>query len=268
MKTHLTVVSYTRDFQTLFETIADVIELREQPHDQKVPRRPPTSHALVERCQYWQNLPNIALNVGRPIDLLDLVGHGSSEEFELGDDTFLVSAVEPPGVIAILKRLKPHLAPDAQIRLLGCGTGVGESGLKMLKNVSRALEREVFGTTVELLSTDFVPGGLSEEFTSAWLYSSRNDVPTAAGSRDDTSSLVPEQPGPWTRRLPGFEVMGRGEPLCGAGFSLRVQGKPVTVSADRRWVFIKDEREQAPLMLRWPKVEPAPALEQLLSTLR
>jgi hypothetical protein len=266
MQTHLTVVSYTRDFQRLFEDIDDAIHTGDDAQEQKT-RFTSRWHSKVERCQYWQNLPNIALNVNRPIDLLDLVGHGSSEAFELGDDTFLMSAVESPEVIAILLRVKQYLSPDAQVRLLGCGTGVGESGLKMLKSVSRALEREVFGTTVELFSADFGPRGLSEEFTSEWLYSSRNDAPSAARSRD-SSPQVPEQSQSWAQRLPGFEVMGRGEPLCGAGFSLRVQGKPVTVSADRRWVVIKDEREQAPLMLRWPKVEPAPALEQLLSTLR
>ncbi|RKH59223.1 DUF4347 domain-containing protein [Corallococcus aberystwythensis] len=274
MLTHLTVISYTHDFQTLFEDIDDALltgnafHTGDETQDEHPKRRRPVSHAKIERCQKWKNLPNLALNVGRPIDLLDLVGHGSSEDFELGDGPFLLSHVEPPEVIDVMKRVKPHLADKARVRLLGCETAVGESGLRMLKNLSRALEREVLGTTVELLSTDFGPYGLSEEFASAYLYSSHQDQPTEALSRDAFAKFMRQLPHPWEQRLPGYQLIGRGEPFFAAAFSLRVQGSTVSVASDRRLVLVRDQREGPPLMLRWSKLEPAPSMEKLLPSLR
>ncbi|MFY2562963.1 DUF4347 domain-containing protein [Corallococcus terminator] len=270
METHLTVISYTRLLESLFEDIDDVVKLKGCPPQDGIEARGSLSstYALIERCQKWQNLPNIALNVGRPIDLLDLVGHGSSELFELGDEPFMMSHVEPPEVIAVLKRVRPYLAENARVRLLGCETAVGKSGLRMLKSVSRALEREVFGTTVELFSTDFGPQGLDEDFASSWLYSSKNDTPTEGTSREASSLSKSKEAHPWEQRLPGYRVIGRGEPFSAAGLSLRVQGRDVTFASDRRLALVKDLREEAPLILRWSKPEPAPPLEKLLPLLR
>ncbi|MDQ3265883.1 MAG: hypothetical protein M3Y59_19880 [Myxococcota bacterium] len=121
----------------------------------------------VLRCQRPHQILYELANVGQPITLLDLHGHGGPGFMNLGDDRFVDWRWRG---MATLTPLRPYLAADAKVRLLGCHTALGEEGRELLVRSSAELGGLlVYGTLVELLPRHFEERGLSAGFASRWL---------------------------------------------------------------------------------------------------
>ncbi|MCI0570316.1 MAG: DUF4347 domain-containing protein [Myxococcaceae bacterium] len=164
---HLVVISYPSRLDVRFEETAFAVHAhRGQPG------------RVFRRCQHPNQLRELAGDFPERVRLLDLVGHGAPGKLTLGD----ADAVTPdPSSWHLLEALGEHLAPDADVRLLGCDTGTLQQGYDVLRGLSRALEgRTVWGATAMLLSSDWCAEGLLPTTAAEYLVSSRTLVAPAA----------------------------------------------------------------------------------------
>ncbi|MFP2926226.1 DUF4347 domain-containing protein [Pyxidicoccus sp. 3LG] len=213
MATHLTVVSYKEKMEPLFSSIYRLLD--EDP-----------SHRF-EFCQDWRELPELILRAGFNVDLLDLVGHGSPGFFELGDKTFIENGALTDAQAKMFRSFDsiPLLPKHAEIRFLGCETGANEIGLKLLKSLSKEVGgRKVSGTIVELLSTDFSNWGLTTEFASRWLVTSRDNEATPAADRfappkGEPVVVAPHHPSEPPPRAEKVRRAAAGAPIAESGLA-------------------------------------------------
>jgi hypothetical protein len=266
MGRHLTVISYLGAMDPLFEEIA----FKAQPQG---------PHAFI-RCQRVYQLHDLVMGAGRNLDRLDLVGHGSPSSFWLGEERLLGIGSEPPEV---LKKLGAELPAGAEVRLLGCFTGVGEEGQTLLQSTSTVLDgRTVHGTTARIEPRHFGATGLREDFLA--LHSSNEEGiagPTTGSHADKDLSLNPhlshllavdesdqEVALVWKTYFPaGYQPLGRGRPLARSNFTFQFHGARVTFACDCRLVLIEDTPEKPPLLMGWSKPEPVPLLANLTLTM-
>lgn len=123
---------------------------------------------VLERCQQPDEVPDLARlwkRRGRRLLRVDLVGHGAGGTLHLGDGPLF--AADGTG-FGVAKRLRGALAPDAELRLLGCRTAErhrssARDGVAMLRALEQILgvRRRVVGTTAELRLEHFTGGGLT-----------------------------------------------------------------------------------------------------------
>ncbi|MCE9666321.1 hypothetical protein LY474_00720 [Myxococcus stipitatus] len=276
MELHLTIISYPRKMDSVFESIVFNCQERGAQPEQAVRHR-------FARCQEPEQLFELVMRYGRDLTRLDLVGHGSPTRFWLGDETPLLDLNANPH--PVLGELAGVLPADVEVRILGCLTGVGQEGLSLLKSTSAALGgRQVTGTTARVEADDFGPEGLIQDFRT--LHSSReagfapphvgttpDGEPTPlAGQQLDSDSRVDsdlEALRQWKQLFPpGFEPLGRGRPLARPDLSLFHQGVPVTFACDYRLVMIQDSLTKAPLLMGWSHPEPVPVNETLTQSLK
>ena len=112
---HLTVVSDQKDNDPFLGIVWQRIQ------------RPTTAETYSERCNSAYDLiraVNAHYKAGQAIDVLDIVGHGRRGRIRLGTDVLFSSTNDPNGLTIahrdILPALNKCLAPNAQLRLLGC----------------------------------------------------------------------------------------------------------------------------------------------------
>ena len=155
---HLTVIAYASRLDVFFEHVAFAA----------VPSR---EHHFA-RCQSLLQLEYELVRVGRPVTVLDVLGHGSPGTQALGDDSVVTPA--PASWAAFASLVAPHLSAEGKVRLLGCNTGLGDAGAQMLLGLSEALSgREVLGTIRQAVRQDFGADGLIPEVEPRLLISSR-----------------------------------------------------------------------------------------------
>ncbi|GMU06379.1 DUF4347 domain-containing protein [Corallococcus caeni] len=265
MGRHLTVISYLGTMDPLFEEIAFKVQ-------------PQGVHAFI-RCQRIYQLHDLIMGAGRTVERLDLVGHGSPTSFWLGEDPLLEVGRAPSEV---LKKIAAELPAGAEVRLLGCFTGVGEEGQTQLQSTSTILDgRIVRGTTARIEPRHFGPTGLREDYLA--LHSSQeNGIATPTGFQADKErSLSPhlthlpaleeadqKAARVWETYLPaGYQSLGRGRPLARNNFTFQFQRARVTFACDCRLVLIEDTAEKPPLLMGWSKPEPVPLLANLMLTM-
>lgn len=90
-------------------------------------KNPTTAATYRERCKNPHDLIRAVTahyKAGQAIDVLDIVGHGRRGLIRLGTDVLFSSTNDPNGLTIahrdILPALNKCLAPNAQLRLLGC----------------------------------------------------------------------------------------------------------------------------------------------------
>lgn len=134
---------------------------------------------LVRRCSRPEDLYDVVLAAVRafhmPVRVLDLYDHGGNGHLTMGDptSTFLFGPTATGHDLA--RRLSDLLTFDAQVRLLGCETALGEAGKAMLINLRAAFGKGIVvqGTlSVVDPQTDFHPRGFRADREDALLYSS------------------------------------------------------------------------------------------------
>jgi Domain of unknown function (DUF4347) len=157
---HLVVISYPSRLDVRFEEAAFAVHAR-----RGQPGR------AFRRCQHPLQLRELVGDFPEKVRLLDLMGHGAPGKLMLGD----VDAVTPdPSSWGLLAALGEHLAPDAEVRLLGCDTGALQQGYDVLRGLSQALGgRTVWGATAILVSGDWCAEGLLPATAAEYLVSSR-----------------------------------------------------------------------------------------------
>lgn len=98
----------------------------------------------------------------RPIDLLDIFDHGAPGKMAIGDETLVdLSNPDAQPDIAVFQSFHHYLSPTAHVRLLGCNTGAGLAGRKLLVKLAATLggQRVVFGTIERVQPFHFGPDG-------------------------------------------------------------------------------------------------------------
>lgn len=156
MDTTLAIVSYPRFLDAFFEEVCERL-LRGAP-----------AGFVLERCQEPDEVPDLARRWkrrGRRLLRVDLLGHGAGGLLHLGDGPLF--AADGTGY-GLARRLRGALAPDAELRLLGCRTGERHwardlDGAAMLRDSKKLLgvRRRVLGTRSELSVDHFTAGGLN-----------------------------------------------------------------------------------------------------------
>lgn len=102
---------------------------------------------------------------GGPIDLIDIVDHGRDGKMVLGADTLVES--DGTSLLAgatLADTLRPVLAAQARVRLLGCKTALGPTGRRMLTRLNRLLGDRVLvhGTIEAVTPAAFEDGEFSQ----------------------------------------------------------------------------------------------------------
>jgi hypothetical protein len=167
---HLTIISYPSTLTPVFEDAARRMDGFTHPRQNSVDR-------CQRPVQLVQAVANVATLYGK-VSLLDLFGHGRPGVLVLGDGGGGEMTVEE-----VLPLVAGYLQPDAQVRLLGCETGLGEPGHAMLCRISAALGgRTVWGTNSPISGYDFGPDGFLEEVARKVLVSSREPSEQAVAS--------------------------------------------------------------------------------------
>jgi hypothetical protein len=250
MRRHLTVIAYPQELDLMFEHVA--FAARSIPDVE-----------LFVRCQTGLQLDDCVMNAGPDLTHLDLVGHGSANDFWLGNERLLASGQKPHPVFAMLHERLPK---GAEVRLLGCLTGISETGMEMLGAVSRVMpDKKVFGTTTVLYPSDFGERGLSPSFEALYLISSRDDVrPEALNRVEVPTEEELKAASKWAQDFPGYQPLGRKRPLARTGFSCHFKGAQVSFACNGWLVQIEDASGLAPLLLRWSNTAMLPPVIHLL----
>lgn len=141
---HLTVIAYPSNLQSVFEAVV----LR---------ARPDARHRFA-RCQRPGQLRQVLANVGAPVGLLDVYGHGAPGRLQLGDGMLLDGSTR--AIRTLRAVIDPYLAAAAPVRLLACNTAAGAIGREALHRLASVLGRPVLGTTRAPVPSDFGPSGL------------------------------------------------------------------------------------------------------------
>jgi len=248
---HLTIISYPRELDSFLESVAFVAK----PDDER--------REFFARCQTGLQLDHCVMNAGRNVTRLDLVGHGSTIDFEMGDEDVLASGQEAHPVFAMLHHRLPL---NAEVRILGCLTGITESGRDMLRSVARALHgRKVFGTTRELYPEDFGENGLLPCVADEHLVEAQDAVREEPTRR--TGPVSPKDldaARAWSEDFPGYQALGRGRPLTRIDFRCPYKGANVSVACNGWLLQLEDDAEQAPLLMRWSNSASVPLVQRLV----
>jgi hypothetical protein len=247
MSRHLTIISYPPSLDPFLEGVAFAANNR-LPEDEFV------------RCENSDSLEDILMD-GQLLDAalqtdirqLDLVGHGSSGYFKLGGKPLFSETTDSSKVLAQLDRLLPL---DAQVRILGCLTGFEQKGLRMLKDLSKALRgREVIGTTAVIKASHFGEGGLKQSFLQ--LISSRSAKPVLKPGPGTLKEEDKDAAARWLELLPGhYEAIGRGRPLAKVDFLIPFAKAKITVACDHQLIYVEDQPGADPMLYQWNKPGP------------
>ena len=152
---HLIIVSYPSRLDATLEEIAHTLA------------RGATDDRVVERAQDASDvryLVRLWHFRDREVRTIDLVGHGSSGQFKLGDE--LLFGSDGTG-LHWLDEWRPYLSEQVTLRLLGCSVGGrgsnASAGRTLLKQLDARLggRRRVLAPTRALMSIDYETGGLS-----------------------------------------------------------------------------------------------------------
>lgn len=133
----------------------------------------------VVRCRQPAELPERLAGLGAAgqIARLDVFDHGAEGMQMLGGGALFASDAAPGSALVgleLARRIAPHLADTAQVRLLGCNTAEGRAGRLLLLKLARALggHRIVFGTIDRVVEADFDRGGYAPVMEHQRLFSS------------------------------------------------------------------------------------------------
>ncbi|WIG94090.1 hypothetical protein [Myxococcus sp. SDU36] len=203
------------------------------------------------------------------VKYLDLVGHGTlGNGFMLGTEPIITNNTLRSDFREILDGVLPKEDSNAHrtiIRLLGCLTGVGLPGHRMLQSVSSALgNREVLGVTTVVKSENFDIGGLKEDFTH--FASSRARDPSEAKVIPDSAIIDP-----YIELLPkGYVYIGPGHPIALFEHEILTEMNHAEPSnarpkisfkyaCENNIIMVTDGSPNKPWVYQWARGGPAPA---------
>lgn len=151
---HLIIVSYPSRLDATLEDIARTLA------------RGANEDRVVERAQDHANVLHFIRLWhlrDREVRKVDLIGHGGSGRFQLGDQVMFAS--DGTG-LELLEEWKPFLAERATLRLLGCSIAGKDSGTfdgqMLLKQIDARLggSRRVLAPNRTLFNVDYGASGL------------------------------------------------------------------------------------------------------------
>lgn len=121
---------------------------------------------IVRRCEDPATLPQIVADVaqGGLIDMLDLFDHSNKGVQSMGGKVLFQTDDKPTSPLVgadIAIALRPYLAENAQIRMLGCLSGINPEGRLLLFKLRRVFgqHRIVIGTIDGCDANDFDENG-------------------------------------------------------------------------------------------------------------
>ncbi|GMU06382.1 DUF4347 domain-containing protein [Corallococcus caeni] len=259
---HLTLVSYPSSVDTEIENAVPRMDGWSAPRERAVAR-------CDEPAEILDRVKHTVHRSGRPsfIQRLDVFGHGHPGSLTLGDPG------GPRGITRKtdsdfwrdLQELETCLTPDAQVRLLGCDTGVGLDGFTLVKELAKRLERVVLAPRAEIRWSDFGSTGFDDELARKYLVSSQTlTAPVSALLREGPVPIV-DKYRPWLERLqPGYLAEGYVDmPAATLDATGKVGDMRIQVRCARRVIAFTSPGQSLPYLCRWLDREPAPSLMEL-----
>ncbi len=177
---HLTVFSYPSKPDPELEPAVFQVDGRSAPERRR-----------FERCQgperLWHIVQDVVNRAGR-LRRLDLFGHGRPGGLSLGDPGQDIVTPDEQSWRYLLE-LDDFLQDEAEVRLLGCETAIGDEGFRVLQGLAQGLSRKqgrrrtVWGSTATLDWVDFGPAGFMDEVATQYLRSSEEPVAVLTGTK-------------------------------------------------------------------------------------